>query len=990
MNRQNTQNSLLSQRGAPQWQRPSLFRGRAPRTLLLSVLILSIVLSLFSSTFASAKTVAQMNPTEQTKSWLYYNALSACIKDQQLSNTNGDRISVSNANAGKWFSNGDPLTKLGATNPTIGYFLTGAGLELTSPGEKVGCGGDNVNWITDAANLWGYSSPIHLLCDTGARRVNKSDCVDGSEGFTGVNTTWLGATNKLVLDTFQNNIKNKVYAGKDPSRNDAAQYTHYRNAFFVGCLGKASPSPYTGAANDSFVYTVDVVDASGNKTSTKYYGAKKASDSIGFSISPNTNNISETCGNLASKVNEFASSYALWVKTYSTSSEDEASGDDVAAEETASSCTIEGVGWILCPIVKSLAGIADGAFIVISDSFLRTSVSIVDTQGPTYAAWSQIRTVSNVIFVIVFLFIIFSQLTGTGVSNYGIKKLLPRLVISAILVNVSFVICQLLVDFSNILGYSINDLISDVSKSVTKHNVNATQSFFSSGNSLSDVTVGVIAFAAGAAAVYALLSTLLPVLLAAVVALVMILFILVARQALIVLLIVLAPLAFVAYLLPNTERFFTQWRKTFLTLLLVFPIISLIFGMSQLASGVVTSAFTLDSSSIIDGASSAQASLDKSTMTDWFGQIIGAAILVLPLFVVPSLLKKSLDSVPMVGQLANKWSGRANSRVGGKMKESYRGSMFARGAAIRKGEREKFRTRRFAEKISQDGKIGRINQAVAQGIRLTEQQKVAGNKMLQSAEAATIKAAREDVDDAKKIIANQNFNSDERQQLAMEGSIVVRGKTYGGKSLQQAAIEMQVAGAGGYGGMHEIINASSGKLSEFSQVISQGALSAGSKDPAYSGKRIDSIAQNQFNYEESVLSAMKEGRYTAEAFAGMHDNARENAIQIARKAEANGDSSYINALRSAASAIETSSELRARIAGNNTASAQLASLKEAANPTAAVSPVQTQASTAPADQDGPAPSNATNEGPVLTVDRSAQAPTTDTPPSAPTPPSAES
>lgn len=41
---------------------------------------------------------------------------------------------------------------------------------------------------------------------------------------------------------------------------------------------------------------------------------------------------------------------------------------------------------------------------------------------------------------------------------------------------------------------------------------------------------------------------------------------LIARKALIVILIVISPLAFVAFLLPNTEKFFSKWRSTFVGL----------------------------------------------------------------------------------------------------------------------------------------------------------------------------------------------------------------------------------------------------------------------------------------------------------------------------------------------------------------------------------------------------------------------------------------
>lgn len=322
-----------------------------------------------------------------------------------------------------------------------------------------------------------------------------------------------------------------------------------------------------------------------------------------------------------------------------------------AVGEGKTSCVIEAVGWIVCPVVNFLAGVSDGAFIFLANSFLNVGPQAFNTDQPIYTAWTVMRNIANVLFVIVFLIIIFSQLTGSGVSNYGVKKMLPRLVIAAVLVNVSFFISQIAIDISNILGYSIRDVFNAITTSAVKtesiQDIVNEGSPIANGSGFIGIAGGILASGIAGVALYALLSTLIPILLAAVVALVMILFILVARQAIVILLVVLSPIAFVALLLPNTERLFKMWRKMLTAMLLLFPIVALIFGASSFASVILTSTFT-GGNQVIPGDSS-----------NWFGQLIGAAVLVLPLFVVPTVLKKSLDGVPMLGQLASKWSDRA-------------------------------------------------------------------------------------------------------------------------------------------------------------------------------------------------------------------------------------------------------------------------------------------------------------------------------------------
>lgn len=250
-------------------------------------------------------------------------------------------------------------------------------------------------------------------------------------------------------------------------------------------------------------------------------------------------------------------------------------------------CAIEVIGWILCPILNFMGSITDGAYSFIEE-FLKIQpfLSTGSTEG-IYLAWQVMRNFANVVFVIVFLIIIFSQVTGFGINNYGIKRMLPRLIVAAILVNVSYWICALAVDLSNIAGSSLKSLFDSIARTIS---VNQTHSVFSTG----DGWVGIVGGLLGGTilvgtALFVGLSALVPALGLALVAVLFIFLILIIRQILVTLLVVISPLAFVAYLLPNTEPLFTRWRRLFQTLLLVYPITGLIFGASALASVIISS-----------------------------------------------------------------------------------------------------------------------------------------------------------------------------------------------------------------------------------------------------------------------------------------------------------------------------------------------------------------------------------------------------------------
>lgn len=254
----------------------------------------------------------------------------------------------------------------------------------------------------------------------------------------------------------------------------------------------------------------------------------------------------------------------------------------------ATTCAVEKIGWIICPIFEGAARAADRAFVFLAEWFLEVPPELFNNESKTKDAWEQARNLANVAFVIAFLILIYSQITGGVMSNYGIKRMLPRLIIAAIAVNVSYYICQALVDISNLLGFNIKAALDTISKDLPQvfyqdPNQAGSTNTQTSNSGLSAITIGVL----GAAGVWALLGIMGGSLGVAIGTIIFILIILMLRKALIILLIVVSPLAFVAYLLPNTENYFKQWLNMFWQLLLVFPIVALLLGGGQLAGGIV-------------------------------------------------------------------------------------------------------------------------------------------------------------------------------------------------------------------------------------------------------------------------------------------------------------------------------------------------------------------------------------------------------------------
>ena len=199
--------------------------------------------------------------------------------------------------------------------------------------------------------------------------------------------------------------------------------------------------------------------------------------------------------------------------------------------------------------------------------------------------WVTFRDIANVFFVIMIAIIIFSQVTGAGISSYGIKKMLPKIIIYAILVNISWYIVVIAIDISNIIGSTIFKWLSN----------DGHWDFSSDAQTEASPIEGILAghakigalIAAGVTAALVAGSTILLFLVSAAFAVVMTVFVLMIREAAVIVLVVISPLAFVAGLLPNTEGLFKKWMKLTKNMLMIYPICSLIVGASLFVSNLL-------------------------------------------------------------------------------------------------------------------------------------------------------------------------------------------------------------------------------------------------------------------------------------------------------------------------------------------------------------------------------------------------------------------
>ena len=306
-------------------------------------------------------------------------------------------------------------------------------------------------------------------------------------------------------------------------------------------------------------------------------------------------------------------------------------------------CGIQGIGWLVCPAMTFMAKIADESYSFLASNFLSVNTNLITQSQST---WAKFRDIANVIFVIVLILIIYSQITGIGMTNNSLKRKLPRLLAFAVLVNMSNYICLGVVDLSNFTGYASAQFFNGLT----------IGGGTTDGGALASVGSGITwAGAVGAvlvAGVGVALAISVPVLLAAGLAIALIVLILVGREAGIVILTDIAPVAIALGLLPNLEQVPKKWWKAMFALCVVFPEVGILFGATHMTAVIIANT----------GGSSGQD----------ITQFVALGVSAIPLIAVGPILKGSLSGLSAIGLgavgaklqgAANKASGKVGSQV---------------------------------------------------------------------------------------------------------------------------------------------------------------------------------------------------------------------------------------------------------------------------------------------------------------------------------------
>lgn len=749
-----------------------------------------------------------LSTQEKYKFYVYARALDTCFV---RAGSKAPNSNVEELKKGKIFNNVGDGAYVGTFPGFTGYNNSGGYFDCNSA--------ELMSTAVSQFNIQpqGRSSAVEvLLCKIGYRRgtnytLSEDECINGSGAFgkkkksaggkddrqDDANVYSKGKIFEVLtnLSGYKNGIENS-----DPS----IKYLVSRS-MIKGCVKDDNPQPQRHSSKD---WEIPNIDGNGNSTNSYYLPG----DGQGYNVGGSNNrewpqnhydaNISEwQCMNIYQRLVESAPKYQEALKQSAADTacvgladedlkaackrginhkddpiycETRYKGNDKAIDackqgqsakietpsegdgggEEKNSCGIDGMGWLICPLMTFMGGIADASYSVISQ-FLNIKPAIFDDRSDAVGAkqaWNFFRDIANVIFVLLFLWVIFSQVSSIGISNYGIKKILPKLIVGAILVNLSFYICQLAVDLSNILGFTLKEALEGAVSGVGGSSSNSAI-VSGLGTAVAGILVltGTVLFAALAVSVPTLLSLMLVLL--------VVLVILIVRQAAIVLLISIAPLAFAAWLLPNTESLFKKWVSMFRGLLMVFPIISLLYGAGKLAGAILMTTATSDPNDT------------AITM-----QFAGLAASILPLGATPFVLQSSLNSLGNIGAKIGRMGANAHSRFAGNIKGAAKGRVDNSVIGDTKRKYSDFMNRKRASRRTGKFATWRDNSPLGQFM--------GWDKGGARARATVAKAFESDVENASTML--QGMTSDKIANIA-------NGTTVESKAMRAAAIDHTMA-----------------------------------------------------------------------------------------------------------------------------------------------------------------------------------------------------
>lgn len=195
---------------------------------------------------------------------------------------------------------------------------------------------------------------------------------------------------------------------------------------------------------------------------------------------------------------------------------------------------------------------------------MEPAYKVLKTNTTAHQIWKDLLTIVNSLIVALLIVVAFVEILHINVDTYGVKKILPTLILAVIAANFSYILVRLLVDIANVVitVFSKTDKITGM---INNPDVFAFPEFEWS-SWFSNLLINLVLFAA-AIMMYVLA------------------FLFVIRNWVIYFLAIVSPIAFMAMVLPQTKSLFNQWWQNVIRWVFM-PVVSI--GLLWLAAQMTT------------------------------------------------------------------------------------------------------------------------------------------------------------------------------------------------------------------------------------------------------------------------------------------------------------------------------------------------------------------------------------------------------------------
>ena len=248
------------------------------------------------------------------------------------------------------------------------------------------------------------------------------------------------------------------------------------------------------------------------------------------------------------------------------------------------------LSWIACPVITAAQTAANAMYGFVEDQLKFTvsqsgeekdSLGDSETRKDVRAAWNNFRILVSGLVVILMLVMVISQAIGSGPFDaYTVRKMLPRLVIGVILIQISWPVFAWVINTVDDLGRGIADLMYAPFGGSEALNLNTIMEPFTKGAMIFS-WVGIPALLIfGVVAPFVVLGMILVVLMALLAGFLTLLF----RKIIIILALILVPVALISWMMPNDglRKYWKLWWDNFIKALMMFPLIIAIIAAGRI------------------------------------------------------------------------------------------------------------------------------------------------------------------------------------------------------------------------------------------------------------------------------------------------------------------------------------------------------------------------------------------------------------------------